>query len=89
MTILHGLGQSGARMCVSGGRWRVLSHDVGKLHMSVTRRAYFLVSYRVIRDQPGASWPNRIRGQMCGIGSVFGLVLRILNFVFDELNFLQ
>ena len=67
----------------------MLSHDVGKLYTSVTRRAYLLVSYRVIRDQPGASWPNRIRGQMYGIGSVFGLVLWILMFVFDELNFLQ
>ena len=55
---------------------------------SVIARAPWL-GYRAIRGQPGASWPTRIRGRMCDFWYVFGLVLRIQTFVFDELSFLQ
>ena len=49
MAIMCAHGKSGLRIDVSGGRGRVLTHDVGASDIVVTRRAYLFISYRVIR----------------------------------------
>ena len=51
MTNLHAHGNSGLRMDASGGRGAVLTHDVGASDITVTRRAYLFISYRVIRGE--------------------------------------
>ena len=45
------------------------------------------LGYRVIRGQPGASWPRPGRWTNWRNSVFERIVLRMLTFVFDELNF--